>query len=118
MGETFNHAVLDSGCTKTVCEGIMVKDTLSADNKQEVVEGKGDTKFKFGVGNTAEAIKDVKNILGQEMDIKFNSSGHFHEGNTKYISSIENISNKTLREKQRTAEKLHKQFRTTSSNNI
>ena len=52
------------------------------------------------------------------MDIKFTSSGHFHEGNTKYISSIENISNKTLREKQRTAEKLHKQFRHNSSNNI
>ena len=62
--------------------------------------------------------KDKINILGQEMILKFTSSGHFDENNTKDIfSSIENVSNKTLREDRSIREKLHKQFRQTSSNN-
>ena len=123
VGETFNHAVLDSGCTKTVCGESWLNnyiDTISADDKQKVVESKSDTKLKFGDGNTVQAIKEVKipaqignkevdihtdiinnelplllskdamkkaettiyftkdkiNILGQEMDMKFTSSGH------------------------------------------
>ena len=35
VSKTFNHAVLDSGCTKTICG-----DTLSAVHKQKVVESK------------------------------------------------------------------------------
>ena len=71
---------------------------------------------------TIDFTKDNINILGQEMDMKFTSSGHhlipisktyealneFDENNTKSILlSIANISNKTLREKQSIAEKLH-----------
>ena len=63
VGETFNHAVLDSGCTKTVCGKIWLNnysDTLSTDDKQKVVESKSETKFKFGDGNTVEASKAAK----------------------------------------------------------
>ena len=77
--------------------------------------------------------KDKINILGQEMYMKFTSSRHclipisksykalndFDENNTKSIlSSTENVSNMTLREKQSIAEKLHKQFGHTRSNKI
>ena len=46
-------------------------DTLS-DDKQKVVESKSDTKFKFGDGNTVQAIKEVKipaQIGNKEVDI-------------------------------------------------
>ena len=67
------------------------------------------------------------------MDMKFTSNGHylisisksyevlneFNENNMKSILlSIENVSNRTLREKQSIGEKLHKQFGHTSSNKI
>ena len=74
-GETFNHAVLDSGCTKTLCGESWLNnhiDTLSADDKQKVVESKSDTKFKFGDGNTVQAIKEVKipaQIGNKEVDM-------------------------------------------------
>ena len=48
VGEPFNHAVLDSECTKTVCEESWLNsyiDALSTDYKQKVVESKSDTKF-------------------------------------------------------------------------
>ena len=63
---------------------------------------------------TIDFTKDKINTLGQEMDMKFTSSGHysipisksyealneFDENNTKsIILSIENISNRTLRDK-------------------
>ena len=83
---------------------------------------------------TIDFTKDKINILGQEMNMKFTSSGHylipiinksyealneFDEKNTKSILlSVENISNRTLREKQSIAEKLHKQFGHISSNKI
>ena len=60
--ETFNHVVLDSGCTKTVRRESWLNnyiDTLSAD-KQKVEESKSDTKFKFREGNTVQGIKEVK----------------------------------------------------------
>ena len=66
------------------------------------------------------------------MDMKFTSNGHylisisksyevlneFNENNMKSILFIENVSNRTLREKQSIGEKLHKQFGHTSSNKI
>ena len=67
------------------------------------------------------------------MDMKFTSSGHylipisksnealneFDENNTKsIILSIENINNRTLRDKQSIAEKSHKHFGHASSNKI
>ena len=54
--QTFNHAVLDSGCTKTVCGESWLNgyfNTLSADEK--VVQN--DTKFKFGDDNTVKVLK-------------------------------------------------------------
>ena len=54
--ETFNHAVLDSGCTKTVRGESSLNgyfNTLSANEK--VVES--DTKFKFGDDNTVKVLK-------------------------------------------------------------
>ena len=82
---------------------------------------------------TIDFTKDKINTLGQEMDMKFTSSGHylipisksyealneFDENNTEsIILSIENISNRTLRDKQSIAEKSHKQFGYASSNKI
>ena len=78
---------------------------------------KADTKIDF--------IKDQINILGQEMGMKFTSKGHylilisksynvlneFDKNNTKDILvSIENDSNRTLREKQSIVKKIHKQL--------
>ena len=175
--KTFNHAVLDSGCTKTVYRESWLNnyiDTLSAGDRQKVIESKSDTKFKFRDSNTVQVTKEVEipvqignkqvdihtdvinnelplllskdamkkadttdftkdkvKILGQEMDMKFTSSGHylipisksyevwneFDENNSKsMLLSIENISNRTtLREKQSIAEKSHKQFGHASS---
>ena len=62
VGETLNHAVLHSRCTKTVC-GISWLDnyleTLSPENKEKVVEKQSETKFKFGDGETADSLKSV-----------------------------------------------------------
>ena len=75
VGETFNHAVLGSGRTKTVCGESWLNnyiDTVSANDKQKVVESKSDTKFKFEDGNTVPAIKEVKipaQIRNKEVDI-------------------------------------------------
>ena len=75
VGETFNHAVLDSRCTKTMCRESWLNnhiDTLSADDKKKVVESKKETKFKFGDGNTLQAIKEVKipaQIRNKKVDI-------------------------------------------------
>ena len=55
--ETLNH-VLESRCTKTVCNHMDTNnqmDTLSADEKQ-VTQSNSDSKFKFQDGNTDEAI--------------------------------------------------------------
>ena len=84
------------------------------------------------IADIIDFTKDKINILGQYMDIKFTSSGHylvpisksyealneFDENSTKNILlSIENVSNRTLREKQSIAEELHKQFGQANSNN-
>ena len=62
VGETLNHAVLHSRCTKTVC-GISWLDnyleTLSPEDKEKVVEKQSEMKFKFGDGETADSLKSV-----------------------------------------------------------
>ena len=80
-------------------------------------------------------IKDKKDQHSRtrNMDMKFDWSGHylksisksyetlneFDENNTKSILlPIENVRNRTLREKQSTAEKLHTQFGLASSNKM
>ena len=74
--ETFNHADLDSCCTKTVCGESWVNnyiDTLSADDKQKLLESKSDTKFRFGDDDTVEAIKTIKilvQIANKEVHIR------------------------------------------------
>ena len=45
---------------------------ILSDDKQKVVTSKSDTKFKFGDGNTVQAIKEVKipaQIGNKEVDI-------------------------------------------------
>ena len=59
VGETLNHAVLDSGCSKTVCGVSWLNnyfDTLSVNDRIKIVDIKSDTKFKFGDCKTAEKI--------------------------------------------------------------
>ena len=161
VGETLNHAVLDSGCTKTVCGASWLDsyiETLSECNRKKIVQSKSETKFKFGDGKTVSSLKSVIvpaqigkrevsikadvidnelllllnkeamkmvetkidftkdkiNILGQEMDIKFTSSGHYsipisktskalnefdqNQSNNIFLS-IDNMSKKTVSEK-------------------
>ena len=52
-----NHAVLDSGWSKTVCGVSWLNnyfDTLSVNDRIKIVDIKSDTKFKFGDCKTAE----------------------------------------------------------------
>ena len=62
VDETLNHAVLHSGCTKTVC-GLSWLDnyleTLSPEDKEKVVEKQIQTKFKFGDVATVGSLKSV-----------------------------------------------------------
>ena len=62
VDETLNHAVLHSGCTKTVC-GLSWLDnyleTLSPEDKEKVIEKQSQTKFKFGDGATVGFLKSV-----------------------------------------------------------
>ena len=75
VGETFNHAVLDSGCFKTVCGASWLNnyiDTLSLNDKEKIVECESNTKFKCGDGDTVEAVKAVKipaQIGNKQVDI-------------------------------------------------
>ena len=62
VGETLNHAVLDSVCTKTVC-GLSWLDnyleTLSPEDREKLVEKQIETKFKFGDCETVGSLKSV-----------------------------------------------------------
>ena len=50
LGETINLAVLDSGCSKTVCEEWLscYLDTLSQKEQKEIQTVKSDPEVKFG----------------------------------------------------------------------
>ena len=53
LGETLSCAVLDSGCTRTVCGNVWLScclDTLSDDEKQCIREESSETSFKLGDG--------------------------------------------------------------------
>ena len=55
LGETLNMAVLDSGCTKTVCGEEWLRcyiDTLSEIKQKEILSVKSNTEFKFGDGKS------------------------------------------------------------------
>ena len=148
MGKTLNHAVLDSGCKKGVCAFSWLDnylETLSPEDRENVLEKQSKTKFRFGDGETLGYLKSVVilvqigdnettiqidavscelppllrkdavkkantkvdltndkiSILGQEMDIRFTTSGHYsilmskrYENLNKY--SQENYDNFSL----------------------
>lgn len=63
MGETLSAAVLDSGCSKTVCGESWLKEyleTLSDNELNHVTESQSNTIFKFGDGNEMRSIKQMK----------------------------------------------------------
>ena len=62
LWETLNLAVLDSGCTKTVCGEEWLKcyiDSLGKEEKKKIKEYKSNTEFKFGDGKNVGSEKCV-----------------------------------------------------------
>ncbi len=62
VGETLSCAVLDSGCTQTVCGESWLqcyKDTLSVEELETLVESPSETRFKFGDGKVIKSEKRV-----------------------------------------------------------
>ena len=76
VGETLNHAVLDSGCTKTVCGASWLDsytETLSECYRKKIIRSKSETKYKFGDGKTVSSLKSVSipaQIGKREVSIK------------------------------------------------
>ena len=63
LAETINKAILDSGCTATVCGELWLHnliDSLSDSDKANVVEEKSSKLFKFGDSKMIPSIKKVK----------------------------------------------------------
>lgn len=63
FSETLNFAVVDSGCSKTVCGKLWLKcylDSLNDSDSKLVVETQSQTCFKFGDGNKIRSLKKVK----------------------------------------------------------
>ena len=63
MSKTLNKAILDSGCTSTVCGEIWLQnlvDTLTDSERNEVIEKKSHKMFKFGDSKLIHSIKNVK----------------------------------------------------------
>ena len=69
-------AVLNSGCTKTVCGEKWLTwclELLLEDDKKQVIGGKSDASFRFGDNEGIKAIKSVEmpaRIVGHCMNIK------------------------------------------------
>ena len=62
MGETFNKAILDSGCTETVCGDVSFQCYLDSLNKEDsaMVQSQSSSKvFRFGDGKCYEATRKV-----------------------------------------------------------
>ena len=62
LGETLNTAVLDSGCSKTVCGEVWLNcylKSLSEEELELIEEKEGGSKFKFGNGDALLSIKKV-----------------------------------------------------------
>ena len=76
LGETLNLAVLDSGCTKTVCGQEWLKcyiESLCDDDRKKIQEFTSETEFKFGDGKVAASEKSVVipcNIAGKNVSLK------------------------------------------------
>ena len=63
MSETFNSAVLDSGCSKTVCGEVWFKSyasSLSEEELGQVEERESVSQFRFGDGKAFASIKQAK----------------------------------------------------------
>ena len=69
-------AVLDSGCTKTVCGQEWLKcyiESLCDDDRKKIQEFTSETEFKFGDGKVAASEKSVVipcNIAGKNVSLK------------------------------------------------
>ena len=62
IGETLSMAVIDSGCTKTVCGQLWLDcylQSLSNEDQQSVRDEKSETSFRFGNGKIFKSIKCV-----------------------------------------------------------
>ena len=62
VGETLNAAVLDSGCTGTVCGKLRLDcyiDSLSKEDSKLIEERPTSTRFKFGDGRVVQASRKV-----------------------------------------------------------
>ena len=62
VGETSYAAVLDSGCTETVCGKLWLEchiDSLSKEDSKLIEERPSSTKFKFGDGRVVQASRKV-----------------------------------------------------------
>ena len=62
VGETLNAAVLDSGCTGTVCGKLWLDcyiDSLSKEDSKLIEERPSSTRFKFGDGRVVQASRKV-----------------------------------------------------------
>ena len=62
VGETLNEAVLECGCTKTVCGKLWVDcyiDSLSKEDLKLIEERLSSTRFKFGDGRVVQASRKV-----------------------------------------------------------
>ena len=76
LGETLNLAVLDSGCTKTVCGEEWLKcyiDSLSEEEKKKIQSYKSNTEFKFGDGKNVTSEKCVSipcKIAGTNVNVE------------------------------------------------
>ena len=63
LSETFNSAILDSGCSKTVCGRVWYEqycDSISEKDLQNIQELESASKFKFGNGESFQSSKKVK----------------------------------------------------------
>ena len=64
--ETLNLAVLDSGCTKTVCGQEWLKcyiKSLCDDDRRKIQEFTSETNFKFGDGKVLSLRKECSNSM-------------------------------------------------------
>ena len=62
IGETLSMTIIDSGCTKPVCDQVWLDcylQSLSNEDQQSVRKEKSETSFRFGNGKIFKSIKHV-----------------------------------------------------------
>ena len=62
IGETLSMTIIDSGCTKPVCDQVWLDcylQSLSSEEQQSVRKEKSETSFRFGNGKVFKSIKRV-----------------------------------------------------------